>query len=195
MWLVIRHFNQTDIGTYKCISTNSIGKAEGTLRLYSKWRYSIFIYNTTSDQVQVRYHVESLYRGTWKRKIWVLPIKVSFYLIATSVNRFNRHLVQSEVQKWQRRRQHKHRQRKFIAAASIGFSNIRNSLQFPAVRKPVTVSDICCWNSPACVDTSFSDWFELSLPISDLSDKIIVTFVIYIMVVYIMCFVSYQIIL
>ncbi|XKL69179.1 hypothetical protein PGB90_006948 [Kerria lacca] len=34
MWLLIRHFNKTDIGTYKCISTNSIGRAEGTLRLY-----------------------------------------------------------------------------------------------------------------------------------------------------------------
>ncbi|XP_014256804.1 lachesin-like isoform X2 [Cimex lectularius] len=34
MWLVIRAFSSSDIGTYNCISTNSLGKAEGTLRLY-----------------------------------------------------------------------------------------------------------------------------------------------------------------
>lgn len=34
MWLVIRHFGSSDIGTYNCVSTNSLGKAEGTLRLY-----------------------------------------------------------------------------------------------------------------------------------------------------------------
>ncbi|KAL0273385.1 UNVERIFIED_CONTAM: hypothetical protein PYX00_006063 [Menopon gallinae] len=34
MWLLIRQFSGADIGTYKCVSTNSLGKAEGTLRLY-----------------------------------------------------------------------------------------------------------------------------------------------------------------
>ncbi|KAJ8883686.1 hypothetical protein PR048_015540 [Dryococelus australis] len=34
MWLVIRAFNKSDIGTYNCVSTNSLGRAEGTLRLY-----------------------------------------------------------------------------------------------------------------------------------------------------------------
>ncbi|KAL1502646.1 hypothetical protein ABEB36_007760 [Hypothenemus hampei] len=34
MWLVIRLFSQADIGTYNCVSTNSLGRAEGTLRLY-----------------------------------------------------------------------------------------------------------------------------------------------------------------
>ncbi|XP_039287875.1 lachesin [Nilaparvata lugens] len=34
MWLSILTFRPTDIGTYNCISTNSLGKAEGTLRLY-----------------------------------------------------------------------------------------------------------------------------------------------------------------
>ncbi|XP_073989981.1 lachesin-like isoform X2 [Rhodnius prolixus] len=34
MWLVIRTFSKEDIGTYTCVSTNSLGKAEGTLRLY-----------------------------------------------------------------------------------------------------------------------------------------------------------------
>ncbi|XP_050519561.1 uncharacterized protein LOC126893426 [Diabrotica virgifera virgifera] len=34
MWLVIRSFSSSDSGTYNCVSTNSLGKAEGTLRLY-----------------------------------------------------------------------------------------------------------------------------------------------------------------
>ncbi|GJQ68997.1 hypothetical protein Trydic_g6174 [Trypoxylus dichotomus] len=36
MWLVIKAFSPEDIGTYNCISTNSLGRAEGTLRLYGK---------------------------------------------------------------------------------------------------------------------------------------------------------------
>nr|CAD7200749.1 unnamed protein product [Timema douglasi] len=34
MWLLIRAFKKEDIGTYNCVSTNSLGRAEGTLRLY-----------------------------------------------------------------------------------------------------------------------------------------------------------------
>ncbi|XP_076254300.1 lachesin-like isoform X2 [Rhynchophorus ferrugineus] len=34
MWLIIRSFSLKDIGTYNCVSTNSLGRAEGTLRLY-----------------------------------------------------------------------------------------------------------------------------------------------------------------
>ncbi|XP_066909411.1 lachesin [Halyomorpha halys] len=34
MTLVIKRFNPSDVGTYNCVSTNSLGKAEGTLRLY-----------------------------------------------------------------------------------------------------------------------------------------------------------------
>ncbi|KAF6207945.1 hypothetical protein GE061_016394 [Apolygus lucorum] len=34
MSLKIRLFIITDVGTYNCVSTNSLGKAEGTLRLY-----------------------------------------------------------------------------------------------------------------------------------------------------------------
>ncbi|CAH4023002.1 unnamed protein product [Pieris brassicae] len=34
MWLTIRQFAKSDIGTYNCVSTNSLGKSEGTLRLY-----------------------------------------------------------------------------------------------------------------------------------------------------------------
>lgn len=36
MWLVIRSFGSADIGTYNCVSTNSLGRAEGTLRLYGE---------------------------------------------------------------------------------------------------------------------------------------------------------------
>ncbi|KAG8231062.1 hypothetical protein J437_LFUL010687 [Ladona fulva] len=41
MSLTIRGFGRSDIGTYNCVSTNSLGRAEGTLRLYGKhfqWR-------------------------------------------------------------------------------------------------------------------------------------------------------------
>ncbi|XP_071054229.1 lachesin-like isoform X1 [Onthophagus taurus] len=34
MWLLIKNFSEYDVGTYNCIATNSLGKAEGTLRLY-----------------------------------------------------------------------------------------------------------------------------------------------------------------
>lgn len=36
MKLVIRRFHKTDLGGYKCISKNSIGDAEGNIRLYGK---------------------------------------------------------------------------------------------------------------------------------------------------------------
>ncbi|CRL05482.1 CLUMA_CG018236, isoform B [Clunio marinus] len=34
MKLVVRKFSPSDVGTYHCVSTNSLGRAEGTLRLY-----------------------------------------------------------------------------------------------------------------------------------------------------------------
>ncbi|XP_060526304.1 lachesin-like [Cylas formicarius] len=34
MWLIIKSFAARDVGTYNCVSTNSLGRAEGTLRLY-----------------------------------------------------------------------------------------------------------------------------------------------------------------
>lgn len=36
MRLTIRSFSSTDVGTYHCVSTNSLGRAEGTLRLYGE---------------------------------------------------------------------------------------------------------------------------------------------------------------
>lgn len=35
-YIVIKMFDQSDVGTYNCISTNSIGNSEGTLRVYGK---------------------------------------------------------------------------------------------------------------------------------------------------------------
>ncbi|KAL1512870.1 hypothetical protein ABEB36_002382 [Hypothenemus hampei] len=40
MWLVIKGFTAKDAGTYNCVSTNSLGKSEGTLRLYGKQIHS-----------------------------------------------------------------------------------------------------------------------------------------------------------
>lgn len=36
MKLIIRRFHKSDLGGYKCISKNSIGDAEGNIRLYGK---------------------------------------------------------------------------------------------------------------------------------------------------------------
>lgn len=36
MTLVVRKLQKSDMGGYKCISKNSIGDAEGTIRLYGK---------------------------------------------------------------------------------------------------------------------------------------------------------------
>jgi neurotrimin len=36
MKLIVRKFSASDVGTYHCVSTNSLGRAEGTLRLYGK---------------------------------------------------------------------------------------------------------------------------------------------------------------
>lgn len=41
MKLLVRNFQKTDLGGYKCISKNSIGDAEGNIRLYGRavlWR-------------------------------------------------------------------------------------------------------------------------------------------------------------
>lgn len=40
MTLDIRKLQKSDMGGYKCISKNSIGDAEGTIRLYGEYEYS-----------------------------------------------------------------------------------------------------------------------------------------------------------
>lgn len=42
MRLIVRNFSPSDVGTYHCVSTNSLGKAEGTLRLYGEWKFTSF---------------------------------------------------------------------------------------------------------------------------------------------------------
>lgn len=37
MILKVKNFSTTDVGTYYCVSTNSLGRAEGTLRLYGNF--------------------------------------------------------------------------------------------------------------------------------------------------------------
>jgi len=41
MLLVVRSFSPSDVGTYHCVSTNSLGRAEGTLRLYGAYTQSL----------------------------------------------------------------------------------------------------------------------------------------------------------
>lgn len=43
MTLLVRSFSPSDVGTYHCVSTNSLGRAEGTLRLYGKIIF-VFLY-------------------------------------------------------------------------------------------------------------------------------------------------------
>ncbi|XP_063218510.1 lachesin-like [Bacillus rossius redtenbacheri] len=50
MWLVIKAFNKSDIGTYNCVSTNSLGRAEGTLRLYEIKTYTGVNHGTSNDR-------------------------------------------------------------------------------------------------------------------------------------------------
>ena len=43
MVLVIRKLHKADMGGYKCISKNSIGDAEGTIRLYGEFIDDAFL--------------------------------------------------------------------------------------------------------------------------------------------------------
>jgi len=44
MRLTVRNFRKSDFGGYKCISKNSIGDAEGNIRLYGKFfHFDIFL--------------------------------------------------------------------------------------------------------------------------------------------------------
>lgn len=46
MRLTIRDLSQTDFGNYKCISKNSLGETEGSIRLYGIYRTRIITYRT-----------------------------------------------------------------------------------------------------------------------------------------------------
>lgn len=45
MRLTIRSFSANDVGTYHCVSTNSLGRAEGTLRLYGNLKKKQMLLN------------------------------------------------------------------------------------------------------------------------------------------------------
>lgn len=64
MRLVISHIQKPDLGGYKCISKNSIGDAEGNIRLYGK-------------EIQ-RPHTYYTYTNTRRE---ILPREFSFVLI------------------------------------------------------------------------------------------------------------------
>ncbi|XP_021921564.1 lachesin-like isoform X1 [Zootermopsis nevadensis] len=53
MWLMIRSFGRSDIGTYNCVSTNSLGRAEGTLRLYEIKIYTGLPHGSNDNQVAI----------------------------------------------------------------------------------------------------------------------------------------------
>lgn len=61
MRLTVRAFSSADVGTYHCVSTNSLGRAEGTLRLYGKCKLNALNYRSLSD------HFLSLDLETFKR--------------------------------------------------------------------------------------------------------------------------------
>ncbi|XP_022824651.1 neurotrimin-like [Spodoptera litura] len=61
MKLTIRNFSKNDIGTYNCVSTNSLGKSEGTLRLYE-----IKLYPSSQSSAEV--NIGGLTEGAVKQK-------------------------------------------------------------------------------------------------------------------------------
>ncbi|KAJ8718338.1 hypothetical protein PYW08_002575 [Mythimna loreyi] len=61
MKLTIRYFSRSDIGTYNCVSTNSLGKSEGTLRLYE-----IKLYPSSQSAAEV--NIGGLTEGAVKQK-------------------------------------------------------------------------------------------------------------------------------
>ncbi|XP_075230446.1 lachesin-like [Lycorma delicatula] len=83
MQLVIHGFKEADIGTYNCVATNSLGKAEGTLRLYGLGE-TTKRYNSGSNN---RGHLKensiaaapAAVSGIYQRRINLLII--SFYLV------------------------------------------------------------------------------------------------------------------
>ncbi len=44
MRLTIRNLKERDFGTYKCLSKNSLGETEGSIRLYGKFKILLYIH-------------------------------------------------------------------------------------------------------------------------------------------------------
>ncbi|XP_055294810.1 lachesin [Sitodiplosis mosellana] len=91
MRLTIRSFSANDVGTYHCVSTNSLGRAEGTLRLYE-----IKIHPGTSesdgDQLNIIGGMAEQARGTANRQnsnSYMMTVFV--YITIITVNLFQTH--------------------------------------------------------------------------------------------------------
>lgn len=54
MTLLVRSFSPSDVGTYHCVSTNSLGRAEGTLRLYGKIIFVLILYDLSGVSIDFR---------------------------------------------------------------------------------------------------------------------------------------------
>lgn len=63
MSLTIKNFGKKDVGIYYCVATNSLGKAEGTIRLHGKAiaHFAIFSIKYTNKL--------SHYPEKWKKKV------------------------------------------------------------------------------------------------------------------------------
>lgn len=68
MRLTIRSFSPNDVGTYHCVSTNSLGRAEGTLRLYGnfeKKKTNKFSFENFKLMYSIKYFIEiKIHPGT-----------------------------------------------------------------------------------------------------------------------------------
>ncbi|XP_031626058.1 lachesin [Contarinia nasturtii] len=92
MRLTIRSFSANDVGTYHCVSTNSLGRAEGTLRLYE-----IKIHPGTSesdaDQVNIIGGMAEQAHGNANSYQWASNMMMIIVALI-SINLFRTHISQ-----------------------------------------------------------------------------------------------------
>ncbi|XP_066246298.1 lachesin-like isoform X1 [Euwallacea similis] len=69
MWLIIKSFSSKDVGTYNCVSTNSLGRAEGTLRLYEIKLNPVNTANTFNNKAELVGGVAEPARGARSKGI------------------------------------------------------------------------------------------------------------------------------
>lgn len=51
MTLVIKDFGKNDLGTYMCVAANTVGRADGTIRLYGKFNPNTYRFTNFSLQM------------------------------------------------------------------------------------------------------------------------------------------------
>lgn len=84
MWLLIKKFTDRDVGSYKCVSTNSLGKADGTLRLYGKlheWMCAFNFYALWDLQIHIGIHFQRLKLASTE---WDLVGRITYLLSVVS---------------------------------------------------------------------------------------------------------------